>query len=191
MAPMWRLAIALVVLAGCSRPDSGFDGIGPWHVGKTTMKDAVRCDPPSTDEPDLHWCYLNPELTFAEHRATVDLYFRGQGDGAPLVEILVGMASCRTENLDRALTSRLGPAPERSGTTYVWTQPAAIIVARMPSAPGECELVFLAPGEAKRLAALRAKGAAAERPPAATPPPAAPPADPTAPPAEVEAAATP
>jgi hypothetical protein len=132
------LVLVLASLAACKADDPGFDGIGPWHVGRTPVKDAIRCDPDGS-EPDLRWCYLNPELTFAEMRATVDLYFRGTGDDAPLAEILLGIDRCDLERMDKALSSKLGPAPERHGTTFVWRQPKAVIVARMPSAKGECE----------------------------------------------------
>jgi hypothetical protein len=158
------LVLALLVAAsGCDRPDPGFDGIGPWHIGKTTMKDAVRCDA-DKDEPDLHWCYLNSDLRIAEQQATIDLYFRGQGDGAPLVEILAGVSRCDEEALDRGLSSKLGPAPERHGSTFVWRQKTATIVARIPSERGECEIVFLAPSETARLGKLIARGTPAPTP---------------------------
>ncbi len=161
------LGLAALGLAACDRPDPGYDGIGPYHVGKTTLGEgAVRCDPPTAAEPDLHWCYLNPELTFAEQPATIDLYFRGAGDAATLAEILLGITRCDPERIDKALTSKLGPAPERHGSTFVWKQPSAHVVARLPSAPGECQVHFLAPGEGRRLAALIATVA----PTAATPP---------------------
>jgi hypothetical protein len=168
---MARLLVALGVAAlalGCNRPDPGFDGIGPWHIGRSTMKDAVRCDP-DKDDPELHWCYLNPDLAFAEQRATIDLYFRGKGDDAKLVEIIVDMATCRLEAVDKALSGKLGPAPERHGSTFVWKQPTASIIARLPSRPGECEVVFLAPSETQRLAQLVAKGAAPTAAPADAP----------------------
>jgi hypothetical protein len=172
----WTSALPLLLTLACSRPDPGFDGIGPWHIGKTTMKEAgVRCDPPAASDPDLHWCYLNPDLTFAEQHASADLYFRGPDDSAKLAEILLVISRCNVEGIDKALTTKLGPAPERHGTTFVWKQPTASIVARMPSAPGECEISFLGPGETRRLAALirRGEGGAAAAPPAPAPPPAA------------------
>jgi hypothetical protein len=153
----------LGLFAGC-REDPGFDGVGPWHVGRTKVSEAVRCDPDES-EPDMRWCYLNPDLSFAEMKATVDLYFRGAGDEAPLAEILLGIDRCDLERLDKALASKLGPAPERHGTTFVWRQPQAVIVARMPSggtgATSECELSFLMKSEERRVAQLIAKGTAA------------------------------
>jgi hypothetical protein len=172
-----RAALAVLVISltiACSRPEPGFDGIGPWHVGKTTMKDAVRCDPPGAAEPDLHWCYLNPEQTLAGQRATVDLYFRGTGDAAPLAEVLVAVGRCKVEALDRFLASKLGPAPESHGQTFVWKQPTATIVARLPSAPNECQIHFLAPGETRRLAALTGAAPAPATTPAAASTPSSP-----------------
>lgn len=161
-----RVALAALAAVACSRKDPGFDGVGPWHVGRTTMGEAaVRCDPPRAEDPDLHWCYLNPDLTFAGQQASVDLYFRGQGDLAPLAELLLVISRCKVEDLDRALAQKLGPAPERHGSTYVWKQPTAHIVARMPTADGECHLSFLAPGEGERLAALVAQGSAPPKAP--------------------------
>jgi hypothetical protein len=150
---------AVAALAACSEHKAEFDGIGPWHIGKTTRKDGVRCDPvPKT--PDLVWCYLNPNITFAEQQATVDLYFHSNADDAPLAEILVDIQSCRPDGLDRALTSKLGVATEAHGHVLVWRGKVANIVAELPKADGECQISFLAPSETARLDELVAEGAA-------------------------------
>jgi hypothetical protein len=149
------LVVALTgvtLAASCSKKEGPIDGIGGWHIGKTKVTEGTICQP---QQNDLIWCSHQPELTIAEHRASVDLYFRGKGDDAVLVEILVAMSQpCNTEALDRWLTNKLGAASGTRGKALVWTGKASTIAALLPAKDGECRIHFLDPGDQARLTEL-------------------------------------
>lgn len=150
-----RILVALALAASaasCSKEQGPIDGIGDWHIGKTRVREGTICQP---QEGDLTWCSHNPEMVIAEHRASVDLYFRGKGEEAVLVEILLAMGQpCNTEALDRWLTNKLGAASGTRGKALVWTGKAATIAALLPAKDGECRIHFLDPKDDKRLAQL-------------------------------------
>jgi hypothetical protein len=147
------LAFALAPLSACKKEAGPIDGIGAWHIGKTKVAQGTICQP--QENSDLTWCSHNPEMVIAEHRASVDLYFRGAGDAAVLVEILLAMAQpCNTEALDKWLTHRLGAASEKRGLALVWRGEAATIVGLLPARDGECLIHFLDPKDQKRLGEL-------------------------------------
>jgi len=144
--------LAAALAASCSKKAGPIDGIGGWHIGKTRVTEGVICQP---QKGDLTWCSHQQEMTIAEHRASVDLYFRGKGDEAVLVEILLAMAQpCNTEALDKWLTSRLGAASGTRGKAMVWNTKAATIAALLPAKDGECRIHFLDPKDEARLAEL-------------------------------------
>ncbi len=144
--------IAALATTSCSKKEGPIDGIGDWHIGKTKVKEGIVCQP---QQGDLTWCSHQPELTIAEHRATVDLYFRGTGEDSVLVEILLAIGQpCNTEALDRWLTSKLGAASGTRGKALVWTGEKATIAALLPAKDGECRIHFLDPKDAARLAQL-------------------------------------
>ena len=146
--------IAAVLAAACGKKEGPIDGIGNWHIGKSKVGEGTICQP-QEGAGDLTWCSHNPEMVIAEHRATVDLYFRGKGESAVLVEILLAMSQpCNTEALDRWLTSKLGAASGTRGKALVWTGEKATIAALLPAKDGECRIHFLDPKDAARLAQL-------------------------------------
>ena len=163
--PGMRLSVAAlllpVALAGvaCKKKEAPIDGIGPWHLGKSTASEGTICQP---QESGLTWCSHNPEMMIAEHRATVDLYFRGHEPTAPLVEILLALsAPCNPEAIDKWLTHRLGPASRSSGRAILWDGKAAVIIAMLPAPGGECRIHFVAPEDGARRAALEKEAAGA------------------------------
>jgi hypothetical protein len=151
-----RIAVAVAVvaaagLAGCKKKEAPIDGIGPWHIGRTTKSQGTVCRP---IPEGLTYCSQNPDMSIAEHRATVDLYFRGADEKAPLVEILLALGPCDREAVDRWLTSKLGVASAQRGRALVWTGKAATVAALLPARDGICEIHFLEPTDQKRLAQL-------------------------------------
>lgn len=152
------LRAALAVLAAlaavsCGKKEGPIDGIGAWHIGKSKVSEGTICQP--QEGSDLTWCSHNPEMVIAEHRASVDLYFRGQGEDARLVEILLAIGQpCNTEALDRWLTSKLGAASGTRGKALVWNGEKATIAALLPAKDGECRIHFLDPKDQARLAQL-------------------------------------
>ena len=144
---------ALTAAVACKKKEGPIDGIGAWHLGKTRVAQGTICQP--QEGSDLTWCSHNPEMVIAEHRASVDLYFRGKGEDAVLVEILLAMAQpCNTEALDKWLTHRLGAASDKRGPALVWRGEAATIVGLLPARDGECLIHFLDPKDDKRLGEL-------------------------------------
>jgi hypothetical protein len=158
--PAWAAALVAVVSAlSCSKKEGPIDGIGPWHLGKSVASQGAICQP---QDGGLTWCSHNPEMTIAEHRASVDLYFRGHQPDAVLVEILLALsAPCNREAVDRWLTHRLGAATRTAGQAIVWQGEAATIAALLPAADGECRIHFVSPGDRARLAALEKEAGAA------------------------------
>lgn len=171
-------ALLAASAAACDKKEAPIDGIGPWHIGRTQKKEGTICRPV---EDGLTYCSQNPEMSIAEHRATVDLYFRGAEDTSPLVEILLALGACNAEAVDRWLTSKLGTASEQRGRALVWpgSGARATVVALLPSRDGVCEVHFLEPTDEKRLAQLgreslpdsAAPTAAPARSPSPPPPP--------------------
>ncbi|HKE19529.1 MAG TPA: hypothetical protein VKB80_31845 [Kofleriaceae bacterium] len=144
-------ALAALALAACDKKEPPIDGIGSWHIGRSVVSDGTVCRPL---EGGMTYCSHNPEMNIAEHRASVDLYFRGQKDSSPLSEILLALGACDVEAVDRWLTGKLGVAPAHRGRLPVWPGKAATVVAVLPASDGVCEIHFLEPGDEKRLAAI-------------------------------------
>lgn len=148
------IVLLLLAVAGCKKKEAPIDGIGPWHIGRSVKSEGTICRPV---EDGLTYCSHNPEMVIAEHRATVDLYFRGAEESAPLVEILLALGPCDAEAIDRWLTTKLGAASGQRGRALVWTGPAATVAALLPARDGICQVHFLQPGDEKRLARLAAE----------------------------------
>ena len=143
---------ALTAAVSCSKKEGAIDGIGTWHLGKSKVSEGTICQP---QKGDLVWCSHQPEMVIAEHRASVDLYFRGPGEDARLVEILLAVGQpCNTEAIDRWLTSKLGAASGTRGKAMVWSGEKATIAALLPAKDGECRIHFLDPKDAARLGEL-------------------------------------
>jgi len=142
---------ALAALSACEKKEPPIDGIGPWHIGRSVKSEGTICQPL---EDGVTYCSHNPPMSIADHRATVDLYFRGHQDSAPLGEILLALGSCDVQAVDRWLTSKLGVAPAQRGRAPVWPGPKATVVALLPAQDGVCEVHFLEPNDEKRLAQL-------------------------------------
>lgn len=142
---MWVL-----VVVACDRPKPEIDGFGDFHIGKSTIADGYVC----SRRGELTYCSNNPSPALAGHTTSTDLYFRGKGDDAPLVEILVAVNACKDDVVSAALEKKLGDPGERAGDVSMWKQKSAIVVARLPAEPGICEISFLAPTETERIAEL-------------------------------------
>lgn len=152
--PRVRIAAALLAVlavAACKREEPPIDGIGRWHIGRSLKSEAAVCRPLGDG---ISYCSPNPEMSVAGHRATVDLYFRGAGDSAPLSEILLALGPCDVEAVDSWLTTKLGPAPGRRGRAFVWPGKAATVAALLSASDGVCQIHFLEPSDEKRLGQL-------------------------------------
>ena len=145
-------ALLSLALSACKKKEGDVDGIGEWHIGKTKVSEGFVCTP---WENGMTFCSNQPPKNIADHTASVDLYFRGHGEDAPLVEILLAVqGACNTEAIDKWLSSRLGSAPTRRGMAFVWPGKAATVAALLPATDGECRVHFLDPKDETRLAEL-------------------------------------
>lgn len=149
-----HLILAAAVLASAAACDkkTEIDGVGPWHLGETIRRDGYVCTPQSDG---ITFCSQQPPLAVAEQQADVLLYFKGHEETAPLIEIILSIDRCKPEGVVLALEHQLGAAHEIEGSTYVWTGKAAVIVGQVPTKEGRCEINFVAPTDAKRIAQLR------------------------------------
>ena len=154
------LAVALAALAACEKKAAPVDGIGPWHIGRSVASEGTICRPL---EDGTTYCSHNPEMSIAEHRASVDLYFRGHESSSTLSEILLALGSCDVQAVDRWLTSKLGVAPTRRGRAPVWPGEKATVVALLPAQDGVCQIHFLEPNDQKRLGQLEKESLPAAR----------------------------
>jgi hypothetical protein len=153
-SPRWTVAVvvvALAALAACDKKEPPIDGIGKWHIGKTVKSEGTICQP---QKDGTTYCSHNPAMNIAEHRASVDLYFRGQDESAPLSEILLALGPCDVGKVDRWLTEKLGVAPAHRGRAPVWPGTSSTVVALLPAQDGVCQIHFLEPNDEKRLAQL-------------------------------------
>lgn len=154
--------MALAAFTACKSKTSPVDGIGPWHIGKSTVSEGTIC---RQLEDGTTYCSHNAEMTIAEHRASVDLYFRGQEETSTLNEILLALGACNVQAVDGWLTRKLGAAPAHRGKVPVWPGKAATVVALLPSRDGVCQIHFVDPGDEKRLAQLEAESVPARAAP--------------------------
>lgn len=155
--PNFHAALAVVcavfALAGCSKKKGEIDGIGAYRIGVTTVADGVVCSP----RGEYTWCSHNPGVAIGNRPADVDLYFKGTGESATAVEILVSVKRCEVPELVKSLEKELGPSPEISSGRMVWRNSKVVIVAQLPAEPGRCEVNFLAPTETDRITKLVTK----------------------------------
>jgi hypothetical protein len=145
-----NLALLLCAAHGCKR-DGAIDGFAKWRFGVTTVKDGVSCVPRKSG---LTYCSQNGPVTIAEQTASVDLYFRGTSDDAPLTEILLAITHCRPDPVGKALVTKLGEANEKKQTKLFWRGEKAVIVAELPGEEDECLIHFVEPGDHARIGEL-------------------------------------
>lgn len=148
------LVVALSVAAfACKKEEQVIDGVGDYHLGKTVEKDVKhgRCTP---QDSGLNWCAHLPRLQVAEQAADVHLYFEGSEPTAKLVEILLSINACKSRPVQLQFEHELGPAQESVAGQLIWRSKAAVIVAQLDLPDGRCELNFVAPTDAKRIAEL-------------------------------------
>lgn len=150
--------LALALTACKKKPD--YAGIGPWQLGKTTLKDNQGfCQ----EDGKLQWCHNQPPLELGGQSAHVDLYFRGEGPQARLVEILLDIRPCDHGQLKAYLDDALGGSEgaNEAGDKVYWKNDHAFIAAKLPAEPNRCEVSFVEPDDTKRIADLKGETAAA------------------------------
>lgn len=149
---LWGLAIAMASAAsGCQKSERSIDGVGGWSLERTTLSDAEGvCSP----QGDLTWCHSNPPITLGDQQASVDLYFRGEGDDAPLVEIVLSVNVCRVRAIEALLSGQLGEPDRRKGALRRWEQDHAVTFLQAEKGRRACEVNIVSPGDEKRIEEL-------------------------------------
>jgi hypothetical protein len=155
---MRRIAALALVLAavGCKR-DTAIDGYEMWRFGKTTAKDGIAC----SERDGYTFCSQNGAVNVAGQHGQVNLFFRGHGDDAPLIEIELEFLTCSPDAIFGALTQKLGTQFQRFGkSAVVWAGERAVIFARLPADDGTCLVHFVIPEDRARLERLRKEASA-------------------------------
>jgi hypothetical protein len=147
---MIGLAVALAASAGCKKKEADPVGFGIFQIGKSTPKDGYVCRP----DGEQTYCSNNPSPSIAGHKTQTDLYFRGHGDDAPLVEILVGVWGCRPGAVSADLEAKMGEPTQTADKRAYWKLKKMRVVAQLPKEDDLCTVHFLDPSESERLAEL-------------------------------------
>lgn len=151
------MAAAVAWGAGCQR-DPEFDGIDRYSLQELTLADAPGV---CTPDDELTWCHTNPSVAIGDQAAAVDLYFRGDGDRAPLVEIVLTIRGCRGDDIARELTGELGDPDGERGSTLRWEGEYAVLFAQLDTGGAGCEINFVDPEDDERIGELRRASAEA------------------------------
>ncbi len=143
-------------VSGCKRNQS-IDGLESWRFGQTTAKDGVAC----SRRDQYTFCSQNGSLKVAGFTGQVNLFFKGHGDDAPLIEIEIEFLRCQPKAILQELVKKLGTQVEQvTPQAVLWPGQKAMILARMPAEDGICLIHFVIPDDKQRLDALRAEAKA-------------------------------
>lgn len=141
----------LVCLAACSRKKAPVGGIGEWKLNETTLGQAPGfCNP----DESITMCSHAATIGFGGQSADIHLYFRGSEPDAPLVEISVVVKACDPEAAERTLTDLLGAPVEKRDKRAFWRSSGSFVAAQLPAEARRCEISFVAPDDADRIAEL-------------------------------------
>jgi len=160
-----KLAPLLVLaLFACEAKKGQPSGIGRWRVGganPTVRKDAKdgicsKEDTSASGRP-VTWCHSLPPIKVANRTASVDLYFNGHADDAPLIEVQLNIRGCVENDLDRWLRGVLGVPIETVEKRAYWKNDFMWVGAIMPSDPGKCRVHILPLSETAEIERIKAK----------------------------------
>jgi hypothetical protein len=141
--------VALVSLASCRR-EAPINGIGGFEIGKTQLGQlSGRCIPAS--EKPLMYCPGIASVGLGDQTANIDLYFGGESTDSTLVEILLDVSSCRHEELDAFLVSKVGEPIRRTGKRAFWSNEYVHISAALPADALRCEVNFVSETDTRRI----------------------------------------
>ena len=143
--------LSLATAGACTKPKEEEPKVfGLYQIGKTTPADVGACRP----QDDQTYCSNNPSPKIGGGRTQTDLFFKGHADDAPLVEILVGVWSCKAGQVSADLHKMFGEPTQIDGKRSYWRLPEMSIVALLPMENDLCTLHFLDHSEKERIAEL-------------------------------------
>jgi len=106
------------------------------------------------DEGSNTFCFLNRSPSIAGHKTQTDLYFRGHGDDAPLIEISVGVWNCQVGPVRTDLQKKLGEPTKVANTRAIWALKKMTVIALLPKDDELCMVHFLDTSDTKRIDSL-------------------------------------
>lgn len=143
--------LSLVTAGACKKPKEEEPKVfGLYQIGKTTPADVGACRP----QDDQTYCSNNPSPQIGGGRTQTDLFFKGHADDAPLVEILVGVWTCKAGQVSADLHKMFGEPTQIADKRSYWRLPEMTIVALLPMENDLCTLHFLDHNEKERIAEL-------------------------------------
>jgi hypothetical protein len=108
------------------------------------------------------FCFLNRSPSIAGHKTQTDLYFRGHGDDAPLIEISVGVWDCQVDPVRSDLQKKLGEPAQTANKRARWNLKKMTVIALLPKDKNLCMVHFLDNSDTKRIESLFPGNAASE-----------------------------
>ncbi len=149
-------ALAVGLLSACKKDEQPPSGVGQWVLMSSTLEDGelrARCQPSG----ELTWCFGAPPIKIGDQPATVDLYFKGHDKSSKLVEIAMRVRACDREKVEPAFASAVGlPPTESSDKIRIWESPTSFIIMKLGVDGPSCDINFVHPSDAKRIAELKA-----------------------------------
>ena len=150
------IVIALLFANSSCKRKREYNGIGGWILGKTTRSAAGGiCEA----QAGLVWCGSDPlsnrTVSLGGQPGDIGLYFASDEPDAPLVEIVLDVASCDLPNLTLWMTKTFGKPSQSHPPKSFWSGGHAFI-ALIPKETGDCEVSLVAASDKKRIAELLA-----------------------------------
>ena len=158
LAVVFVTVLAMLGVASCSKRKPEFNGIGKWIINKTTLEEwgyMNMCSPSG----ELMWCQNSPlekshTVSLGGQNALVGTYFKGSDPKALLVEIVLSVPECKPESLHSWMGNTFGKPSDDRGKISHWSGREVFISAKLGA---QCEVVFVAADDQKRIAELKAK----------------------------------
>lgn len=155
------LLVIVVLVSGvaCKKATSDPNGVGPWQFGKSKLKDAEdagRCLPGTGTEM---YCVGMSATMIGKQAAETTVYFGTNAKDSPLLEIALAVHACDPAAAAASLEAVLGPAKESldEGRLRFWPLSTMFVSAKLPAKGSiECDVNFVTPKDAARIADLRA-----------------------------------
>jgi hypothetical protein len=153
------LAALPLLVSGCGKKDESPNGVGPWQFGRSVLADAEaagRCIP---IEGGQMQCIGLSAMQVGGQIGEPQTYFASNAKDAKLVEIAITIRTCDAPAVAGDLSTRIGKPTSQSddGKMLFWQMSTMFVRALVPDKKsGWCELNFVDPGDAQRIADLKA-----------------------------------
>ena len=157
---LFRTLLSLILFCfvtgtiGCKRKRE-YIGIGQWQLGKTVRSQAGGV---CAKEAGLIWCSQDPlssrKVALGDQSGDIGLYFESNEPDAPLVEIVVKVASCDIKSLAQWMRYTFGDASQAKGQSLYWLGTHAFIAMVPIKNSNRCNVSLVTPQDKKRVREL-------------------------------------